>query len=67
MVEIGVLSILFVLSLTANALATKWPTKRGLGLEVSLVKSGLNTVGRCLAALLAGFAIGYAIHPIPAR
>lgn len=62
MVEIGVVSILFLLSLAANALITRWSAKKVLGLEVSLVRSGLIVAGRSLAALLAGFAVGYAIR-----
>lgn len=62
MVEIGVVSILFLLSLAANALITKWSAKKVLGLEVSLVRSGLIVAGRSFAALLAGFAVGYAIR-----
>ena len=62
MEEIGVVGILFVLSLAANATITRWSTKRVLGLEVSLVKSWLIVSGRSFAALLAGFAIGYAVR-----
>lgn len=62
MVEIGVVSILFLLSLAANALITRWSAKKVLGLEVSLVRSGLIVAGRSLAALLAGFAVGYGIR-----
>ena len=62
MAEIGVVGILFLLSLVANALVTRWSAKRVLGIEVSLLKSGLIVTGRSLAALLAGFAIGYIIR-----
>lgn len=62
MVEIGVVSILFLLSLAANALMTRWSAKKVLGLEVSLFRSGLIVAGRSLAALLAGFAAGYVIR-----
>ena len=62
MEEIGVVGILFVISLAANAIITRWSTKRVLGLEVSLVKSWLVVSGRSFAALLAGFAIGYAVR-----
>ncbi len=62
MEEIGVVGILFILSLAANAIITRWSTKRVLGLEVSLVKSWLIVSGRSFAALLAGFAIGYAVR-----
>jgi len=45
-----------------NALITKWSTKRVLGIEVSWLKSTVIVVGRSLAALLAGFVIGYAVR-----
>ena len=60
--EIGVVSVLFLLSLGANALITRWSTRRVLGLDVSLLKSGTIVLGRSFAALLAGFAVGYAIR-----
>ncbi|MFC1337330.1 MAG: hypothetical protein G8D91_21915 [gamma proteobacterium symbiont of Clathrolucina costata] len=59
--EISFVGMLFLLSLAANAIITRWSTKRVLGLDVSLVKSGVIVVGRSLAALLGGFAVGYAI------
>ena len=62
MTEVGVIALLFVLSLAANALITRWSTKRVLGLDVSMVKAGLIVTVRSLAALLAGFSIGYGIN-----
>ena len=59
--EISIVGALFLLSLVANAIITRWSTKRVLGLEVSLVKSSVIIVGRSLAAMLGGFAIGYGI------
>jgi len=59
--EISIVGVLFLLSLVANAVITRWSTKRVLGLEVSLVKSSVIVVGRSLAAMLGGFAIGYGI------
>jgi hypothetical protein len=62
MLQIGVVAILFVLSMAANALITRWSARRVLGLDVSVVKSGIIVLGRSFAALLAGFAIGYIIR-----
>lgn len=62
MVEIVAIALLFVLSLMANAVITRWSTKRILGLDMSVMSSYLVVVGRSLAALLAGFAIGYAVR-----
>lgn len=62
MSEILVLSVLFLVSLAANALVTRWSTKRVLGINLSVIKSGIIVLLRSLAALLAGFAVGYAIR-----
>lgn len=62
MVEIVAIALLFVLSLMANAVITRWSTKRVLGLDMTVMSSYLVVVGRSLAALLAGFAIGYAVR-----
>lgn len=62
MIEIGLIAILFVLSLAANAIIARWSAKKVLGLDVSLVRSMSIVAGRSFAALLAGFAIGYAIR-----
>ncbi len=62
MIEIVALALLFVLSLMANAVIIKWSTKRVLGLDISVMSSYLVVMGRSLAALLAGFAIGYAVR-----
>ena len=59
---IGAIAALFVLSMTVNVFITRWSAKRVLGLDVTVVKSGLIVLGRSLAALLAGFAVGYAIQ-----
>lgn len=59
---IGAIGALFVLSMAANVFITRWSAKRILGLDVPVVKSGLIVLGRSLAALLAGFAVGYAIR-----
>lgn len=61
-VEIVAIALLFVLSLMANAVITRWSTKRVLGLDMTVMSSYLVVVGRSLAALLAGFAIGYAVR-----
>jgi len=58
MTEIGVLTLLFLLSFAANTFITLWSTKKVLGIEVSLVQSGLIVLGR----FFAGFAVGYAIR-----
>lgn len=62
MTEIGIVGILFIVSLAANALITQWSAKRVLGIDVSIVHSGVIVMGRTLAALLGGFAVGYAIR-----
>jgi len=60
--EIVILSVLFLVSLGVNALITRWSAKRVLGLDISVIKSGIVVLLRSLSALLAGFAVGYAIR-----
>lgn len=62
MIEIGLVTLLFVLSVIANSIITRWSTKRVLGLNISVLSSYLIVLGRSLAALLAGLAIGYAVR-----
>jgi len=62
MTEIGIVGGLFLISLVANAAITRWSTKRVLGINVSFIRSSLIVAGRSLAALLAGFSIGYVIR-----
>jgi len=56
------IGVIFVLSLIANAYVAQWSTKKVMGIDISLVNSGLVVTGRTFASLLAGFAIGYAIN-----
>lgn len=62
MIEISVVGSLFLISLAANALVTRWSARKVLGIEVSIVKSISIVVVRSLAALLAGFSVGYGIR-----
>lgn len=62
LIEIISIAVLFVISLVANAIITKWSAKRVLGLDLTNFSASLVVIGRSLAALLAGFSIGYAIR-----
>lgn len=62
MTEIIVVGSLFLFSLGLNAFTARWSTRKVLGINLSWASSGLIVLGRSLAALLAGFAIGYAIR-----
>lgn len=56
--EITIVCALFLVSLGANAFITRYSAQRILGVEISLLKSGVVVFGRTLAALLAGFCVG---------
>lgn len=62
MKEVLGLAVLFLISLGVNALMTQWSAKRVLGIQISVLKSGIVVLLRSLAALLAGFAVGYVIR-----
>lgn len=59
--EIVILCLLFSFSLLTNAVISKWSTRKFIGIELSLFKSGFLVLTRTLAALVAGFCIGYAV------
>lgn len=61
MKEILAVFALFIVSLTLNALVTKYSAKKILGIELSFFKSNLVVLGKSFAMLLAGFCVGYAI------
>lgn len=58
---IAIVGILFLVSLVVNAIIARWSANKVLGVKISLLRSGLAVGGRSLAALLGGFAVGYAI------
>lgn len=62
MIEIGVVAVLFLLSIAANAILTKYSTSMVLGLNISLFRSGVIVAVRSFAALLSGYSVGYAIR-----
>lgn len=59
--EILVVAVLFIVSIGFNALIARYSTKKVLGIEMSFFKSSLVVIGRTLAALLAGFCVGYGV------
>lgn len=59
--EIVVLCLLFGVSLSVNAVISKWSAKKFIGIELSVVRSAVLVTSRTLAALVAGFCLGYAI------
>lgn len=60
--EIGVVAVLFLLSIAANAILTKYSTSIVLGINISLFKSSIIVAVRSFAALLSGYSVGYAIR-----
>lgn len=62
MIEIGVVAVLFLLSIAANAILTKYSTSMVLGLNISLFRSSVIVAVRSFAALLSGYSVGYAIR-----
>lgn len=57
-----VVGLLFVVSTVGSALLQKWSTRKVLGIDISIFKSSILVLGRSLAALFIGFAIGYLIR-----
>lgn len=61
MTEILIVAGLMVLSMVFNSMISRWSARRFIGIELSFMKANFLVLSRSLAALLAGFCVGYAI------